>query len=629
MTPRAFVDKWAAASAKESAAAQEHFLDLCRLVGHPTPMEADPEGRTFCFEAGATKQSGGQGWADVWKRGFFAWEYKGQHADLDKAYDQLLQYREALENPPLLVVSDMATIRIHTNFTNTVKQVYELTLEDVLDPAKRRILHDLFFNPEGLRARQTPAQVTERAAAEFGRLAEQLYAYGGADSTQVAHFLIRLLFCLFAEDAGLLPESLFSKLIEATRGQSKAFQAQLQQLFAAMRDGGWFGYDRILHFNGRLFDDARALELDGSGMHTLARISGLDWSSIEPSIFGTLFERSLDPGKRSQLGAHYTSRDDILLIVEPVLMAPLRRRWAEVQAQAREVAAARDAATTAGVATRRGNELASLLQAFAREIAAVQVLDPACGSGNFLYVSLRLLLDLEKEVITLAGQLGCPTFFPSVSPEQLHGIEVNPYAHELAQVTIWIGYIQWMQDNGFGFPSEPILKPLDAIRHMDAILAYDGEGKPVEPEWPAADVIVGNPPFLGGKKMRQRTWGCVRRGSVRAVYGIVCRRLRTSSAIGLREHGRLVASGLRRRAGLLATRLDQGGRNRACARADQGDVAISSWAWSDRRGCWTALKCTSRWLASMMVGDADRSLDGWAVRGNQRRSRRRSGCYPV
>ncbi len=265
MTPRAFVDKWAAASAKESAAAQEHFLDLCRLVGHPTPMEADPEGRTFCFEAGATKQSGGQGWADVWKRGFFAWEYKGQHADLDKAYDQLLQYREALENPPLLVVSDMATIRIHTNFTNTVKQVYELTLEDVLDPAKRRILHDLFFNPEGLRARQTPAQVTERAAEEFGRLAEQLYAYGGADSTQVAHFLIRLLFCLFAEDAGLLPEALFSKLIEATRGQSKAFQAQLQQLFAAMRDGGWFGYDRILHFNGRLFDDARALELDGSG----------------------------------------------------------------------------------------------------------------------------------------------------------------------------------------------------------------------------------------------------------------------------------------------------------------------------------------------------------------------------
>jgi len=581
MTPRAFVEKWAHATAKESAASQQHFLDLCRLLGHPTPIEADPEGKTFTFEAGATKHSGGQGWADVWKRGAFAWEYKGKHADLDKAYDQLLQYREALENPPLLIVSDMDVIRIHTNFTNTVKQVIEVALEDLLDPAKRRVLHDAFFDSERLKSRQTPAQVTEQAATEFGRLAEQLRAYGdGYSNEQIAHFLIRLLFCLFAEDAGLLPESLFSKLIEHTRGQSKAFQRQLQQLFAAMRDGGWFGYDRILRFNGRLFDDDSALELDGAGMHTLDRISGLDWSSIEPSIFGTLFERSLDPGKRSQLGAHYTSREDILLIVEPVLMAPLHRRWSEVQTQAGDLAQKRDDATTPSLATRRQNELASHLQAFAREVAALEVLDPACGSGNFLYVALRLLLDLEKEVITLAGQLGCPTFFPSVSPEQLHGIEINPYAHELAQVTIWIGYIQWMQDNGFGFPSEPILKPLDAIRRMDAVLAYDGDGRPVEPEWPAADVIVGNPPFLGGYKLRSELGNAyvddlfeLYEARVAAPADLVCYWYEKARA--------LVASGQARRAGLLATNAIRTGVNRLILERirSTGDIFL---AWSDR-----------------------------------------------
>jgi len=187
LTPRAFVDKWRyAANLKERSAAQEHFIDLCRLIGHPTPAEDDPTGERFTFEAGAAKHGGGEGWADVWKRGAFAWEYKGRHADLRKAYDQLLQYREALENPPLLIVSDLATIEISTNFTNTVKQTYTLTLDDLLDTDKRRILHDAFFDPEKLKARQTPAQVTERAAGEFATLAEQLRAYGGVTDVGAA-----------------------------------------------------------------------------------------------------------------------------------------------------------------------------------------------------------------------------------------------------------------------------------------------------------------------------------------------------------------------------------------------------------------------------------------------------------
>lgn len=237
-------------------------------------------------------------------------------------------------------------------------------------------------------------------------------------------------------------------------------------------------------------------------LDVLHRVGRLDWDSIEPSILGTLFERSLDPNKRAQLGAHYTSREDILAAVEPVLRAPLRRRWAEVREQAEKLVERRGAAS-GGRATRLNNDLSRLLSGFAEEIASVRVLDPACGSGNFLSVSMQQLLNLEKEVIAFAGDVGLPAFFPSVGPEQVHGIELDAYAHELATATVWIGYNQWLRDNGFGRPSEPILKRLETVTQMDAILAHDEQGNPVAPEWPEADVIVGNPPFLGGSKVRR------------------------------------------------------------------------------------------------------------------------------
>jgi len=221
-TPQEFVSKWRDVRLKERAAAQEHFIDLCRLVGHPTPAEDDPTGERFTFEAGADKQAGGKGWADVWKRGFFGWEYKGKHANLDKAYQQLLQYRESLQNPPLLIVSDIDTIVVHTNFTNTVKQTVTLTFDDLLTPQGREHLRSIFRSPEHFKAAQTTEQVTEQAASEFARLSailrEQEYP-----ADRVAHFLIRLLFCLFAEDIGLLPDSLFTKLISQTRRHPQAF----------------------------------------------------------------------------------------------------------------------------------------------------------------------------------------------------------------------------------------------------------------------------------------------------------------------------------------------------------------------------------------------------------------------
>jgi type II restriction/modification system DNA methylase subunit YeeA len=505
-----FIARWQAATLSERSAAQSHFNDLCDLLGQPKPAEADPTGAWYTFEKGVSKTGGGQGFADVWMRGHFAWEYKGKHKNLDAAYRQLLQYKEDLENPPLLVVCDLDRFEVHTNFTNTIKRVYSFSLADLastdstpsspLPPLE--VLRALFTDPNRLRPDRTAAEVTEEAAARFGLLAQSLHKRG-ADPEEAAHFLMRLLFCLFAEDIRLLPPGLFSQLVERTRKDPEQFNALVEQLFEKMATGGWFGVEKIAHFNGGLFADSRTLELTSDDLSMLSLASKLDWASVEPAIFGTLFERSLDPSKRAQLGAHYTSKEDILLIVEPVLMEPLRRRWAEVQAQAHGIIERRNASMDRAARTRYDQELSRVLWAFTDEIASTRVLDPACGSGNFLYVALKRLLDLEKEVSVFAASNGLPGMFVKSDPSQLYGIEINPYAYELASVVVWIGYIQWLRDNGFGSPTPPILKRLDNIKHMDAILAYDEQGKPVEPEWPEADVIIGNPPFLGGSKIRR------------------------------------------------------------------------------------------------------------------------------
>jgi type II restriction/modification system DNA methylase subunit YeeA len=559
MTPLEFVTKWKRASVSEHQAAQSHFNDICALIGEPTPIEADPAGTWYAFEANVIKITGGQGRADVWRRGCFAWEYKGKDGDLEKAYQQLLQYRDGLLNPPLLIVSDIAEIRIHTNFTNTVHKTYRITLDDLLKPEMVSMLRRAFTAPDSFKAPLTTEQVTEKAAAEFARLAQLLVKWGH-EPHEVAHFLIRILFCLFAEDADLLPEGLFARLVTLARRRAALFRPQLTQLFQAMMEGGTFGVDEIKHFNGGLFDNVAVLDMPSDALDIVAEVAGLDWSSIEPSIFGTLFERSLDPSKRSQLGAHYTSREDILLIVEPVLMAPLRKRWADVQAQARDMAARRDAASGAK-RTRLSNDLFAMLRGFRNELAGVRVLDAACGSGNFLYVALRLLLDLEKEVINLAQALGDSGSFPFVSPEQLHGIEINTYAHELAQVTVWIGYIQWYRENGFGTPGEPILKPLHNILNMDAVLDYDEQGNPVEPEWPAADVIIGNPPFLGDKKMRSQL-GDRYVDDLRKLYEGRVPGGADFVTYWFERARALIAAGKLKRAGLLATQSIRAGANR-------------------------------------------------------------------
>ena len=443
-------------------------------------------------------------------RGFFAWEYKGKHKDLNAAYQQLLQYREDLENPLLLVVCDFNRFEVHTNYPNTRKEIFAFELADLIanQPTATcklpplEVLRAVFTDPGRLKPGQTTAQVTEEAAAQFSKLAESLRSRE-VPSERAAHFLMRLLFCLFSEDIGLLPGKLFSRLVQSNIQRPEDFTKRLRQLFSAMAgEQGSFGEHDIPYFDGGLFSDDEAYDLTRDDLAVLALSSVLDWSSIEPAIFGTLFERSLDPDKRSQLGAHYTSEADIRLSVEPVLMEPLRRRWAQVEQKAKEIIEKSKTQQKAGQ-TKSRKALSDLLMGFAEELSKVRVLDPACGSGNFLYVALKQILDLEKKVSVFAASNGLSGLLPRTSPEQLYGIETNVYAHELASVVVWIGYIQWQHDNGFNFGSHPILKPLKNIQRMDAVLSYDEKDSPVEPAWPEAEVIIGNPPFLGDKKMRE------------------------------------------------------------------------------------------------------------------------------
>ena len=322
-----FIARWRSADLTERAAAQSHFRDLCDLLGEEPPTTADPKGEWYAFEKGATKTTGGEGWADVWKRERFGWEYKSKGKDLRAAFAQLQRYAPALENPPLLIVCDLARFEIHTNWTNTVSHTYEIGLDELANSRKLRWLKWAFTDPEQLKPGLTRQTLTEQAAAEFARLAQRLRDRGHP-SQMVAHFINRLVFCMFAEDVDLLPGKMFGRMLDSVARSPGEFEALASSLFAAMQGGGKIGFERVAWFNGGLFDDDSALPLTRDDIALVREAAARDWAEIDPSIFGTLFERGLDPDKRSQLGAHYTDRDKIMLIVEPVIIRPWLAEWA-------------------------------------------------------------------------------------------------------------------------------------------------------------------------------------------------------------------------------------------------------------------------------------------------------------
>ena len=562
LTPAAFAAKWRGVTTTEKASAQEHFIDLCRMLGEPTPHEADPIGAQYAFEKRVSKAAGGDGFADVWKRDFFAWEYKGRNRDLRAAYVQLMGYKDDLGNPPLLVVSDLERIEIHTNFTGLSPIVKLVTLDDLAadDPSDAlQMLRDAFTAPEELRPRIQPAQITEQAARHVAEIAQSLRSRGH-DPQRVAHFLDRILFCLFAEDAGLLPKGIFSRLSQASRGRSDVFTTALADLFAKMsKDGGLFGTEEIDWFNGGLFESGDVLPLIGSEIATLLEVSKLNWALIEPAIFGTLFERGLDPDQRAQLGAHYTDRGAIWGLVEPVILRPLRREFAAMQVRVTELLLSGRKVTKS---TPRANNPEAVFEDFLDRLRRVRVLDPACGSGNFLIVSLWALKDLEFEVIKWGSLvLQRPMQLPQIGPEAVLGIELNAYAAELARVTIWIGYLQWMIRHGLPLAQRPILKSLHHIETRDALLDRSDPSNPREADWPAAEFIVGNPPFLGNRLLRRGLGD----DYVETLWSVVDDRLPHSSDLCCYWHEKAraaIVAGRTRRAGLLATQGIRGQANR-------------------------------------------------------------------
>ena len=484
------------------------------------------------------------------------------------------RYALALENPPLLIVSDMARFRIRTNWTNSVSETHEFALEDLTDVANRDKLKWAMSDPERLKPGESRQALTERAAATFAALAHSLRERGH-DPQIVAHFVNRLVFCMFAEDVDLLPDNMFTRMLEHAHKRPEDFSNLARDLFGAMATGGRVGFEAVARFNGGLFDDDTALPLNKAEMATTLKAAALDWSEIDPSILGTLFERGLDPDKRSQLGAHYTDRDKIMRIVEPVVVRPWLAEWESAKAEISADLERANAAKSKATKTRRMAEAERRLRAFLERLRAFTVLDPACGSGNFLYLALQALKDVEHQVNLEAEAMGLKRALPEIGPANVKGIEINPYAAELARVSVWIGEIQWMRRNGFNVLPNPILQPLETIECRDAIVAPDGS----EPGWPESDVIIGNPPFLGGKLLiGEFGEGYVSRvfsawkGRVPAEADLVC--------YWFVKAGDQVGMGKAQRAGLVATNSIRGGANRRALQTATVDRPIFN-AWSD------------------------------------------------
>ena len=520
---------------------------------------------------------------------------------------QLLRYQVYLKTPPLLIVSSFQTIRIRTNFRDMETVLHEIPVTALDQPEHLEKLRWVFHSPDEFRTNRTVVQATKESADLFTAIVEDM-EQGNQDPEKVARYLNQIIFCLYAEDAGLLPDGLFTETLREHRNDPGTFDSVIRSLFTQMAGGGLFGAARVAYFNGDLFNAVDTVEFSRNALGKLLEAAERDWRNIEPSIFGTLFERALDASKRSQLGAHYTDPGDIMRVVEPVVMEPLHREWETVRSRVSDL-----------LVEENLDGARASLEAFRQRLFDVTVLDPACGSGNFLYLALRSLLDLEKEVIDFdaAQDWGSvppeerPGLLPRVRPDQMMGLETNPYAAELARTALWIGFIQWHQANGFPYTHQPILTSLVSISQRDATLAAWETDAPLEPEWPNAECIIGNPPFLGGKLLRTqlgdryvdslfRTY----RSRVPAEADLVCYWFEKARA--------MLDQKRTKRVGLLATQGIRGGANRRILQRikQSGDIFL---AWSDHPWVLDGAAVHISIVGFDDGSEANRELDGEAV----------------
>jgi hypothetical protein len=454
--------------------------------------------------------------------------------------------------PPFLIIVDVGhCFELYADFSRTGKsysqfpdaQSFRIPLDGLRDERVRERLRLIWTDPLSLDPTRRAAEVTRVVSHRLALVARALEKEGHPPKL-VADFLMRCLFCMFAEDVGLLPKGCFTRLLGTLRGRDPQQSVYaLETLWGEMDRGVPFSStanDAVLRFNGGLFQERTALPLKPELLGLLIDASKADWRDVEPAIFGTFLEQALDPRERRKLGAEFTPRRWVERLVMPAVIEPLRERWDNIKAAALayDIAGNRDAAIKA-------------VKDFHHELCHLRILDPACGSGNFLYVTMEHLKRLEGEVLDLLQEFGESQYLfeldsHTVDPHQFLGLEINPRAATIAEVVLWIGYLQWhFRTRGRVMPAQPVLKNFRNVEHRDAILAYDREelvrdeqGRPVtrwdghsmkvdfitgrdvpddtkrvelyryvnprQAEWPEADFLIGNPPFTGGKDLRDR-----------------------------------------------------------------------------------------------------------------------------
>ncbi|MEO6017239.1 MAG: DNA methyltransferase [Polaromonas sp.] len=578
---QAFIKRWQGVTASELSTAQSFVRELCDLLGVDVPHATT--GQDYMFERPITFRHGdgssSPGRIDCYRRGHFVLEAKKlKSASHTKVFDDaLLLARSQAENyaralppeegrPPFLLVVDVGNvIELYAEFTRSGAtytpfpdpRSHRIALSSLADVAVRERLKSIWTDPESLNPTRASARVTRQVATQLAELAKSLEQSGHrADHT--AAFLTRCLFSMFAEDVELLPKvdgtGGFLNLLQTHREQPATLEQMLRILWADMDRGGFSAAlaTQVLKFNGKLFKESGAtgysLLLTSEQIDRLIGAAKANWREVEPAIFGTLLERALDPTERHALGAHYTPRAYVERLVLPTVVEPLRADWANAQAAA--LVLAREATELSGKAhDQRMEEARAEVRKFHHQLCTTRVLDPACGSGNFLYVTLEHLKRLEGEVLNQLSDLGenqdkLGFEGETVSPQQLLGIELNERAAALAELVLWIGYLQWhIRTRGNKAVAEPVVHDYGNIEHRDAVLAWDDTDlahdangqllsrwdgttfkahpvtgalvpdeaalvpqwkyiRPRQAKWPRADFIVGNPPFIGASTMR-------------------------------------------------------------------------------------------------------------------------------
>ena len=586
----AFVTRWRGSTASELSTAQSFTIELCELLGVPRPHATAEQ--DYMFERPLTLMHGdGTSSArriDCYRRGCFVLESKkldpGAQAattgrtrkSFDNALLQALSQAEgyvralpaAEGRPPFIAVVDVGhVIELYAEFSRSGGaytpypdvRTHRIRLDDLHRPEIRERLRALWLDPMSLDPSRVSARVTRAVSAELAELARSL-EQAGHPAEQVAAFLTRCLFSMFAEDVGLLPRDddgrgAFVGLLTRWRDEPPRLGKMLQALWATMDSGGFSPVlaQDLMRFNGKLFkgggQPGYVLPLTTAQIDGLLRAARANWREVEPAIFGTLLERALDPGERHALGAHYTPRAYVERLVMPTVIEPLRAEWQHALGAALVLAGEADALDGRKCEDKLAEARAELRR-FHHRLCHVRVLDPACGSGNFLYVTLEHLKRLEGEVLdrlealgeSTQGQLGMEG--GTVTLRQMLGIELNPRAAALAELVLWIGWLQWqIRTGGEKSVAEPVVHDYGNIACRDAVLAYDRQelatdadgrtitrwdGKttklhpvtgekvpdesaqvpewryvnPRQAEWPQADFIVGNPPFIGAGPMR-------------------------------------------------------------------------------------------------------------------------------